>query len=723
MGCVTGDAIVSVMRQSGTRKYTLRDLYRKFNRIELTSREKGFSENFPTYIRGKQNDGIRLNKIFSVYKSGLKNVLRLTLSGGYSLKATADHKIYTKEGYKELRSLKLCDLVAVDILTKHKKKGNRRKSKKPRYNLWQVGEFYPYGYMALCPRKERLNRVESVHKIIYQANLNNISPEKFIELTRNERAIKSLKFIDPNFFHIHHIDHNPKNNLLENLVCIPASEHLKLHGSYENFSHGKITWRRVKSILDAGTEMTYDVSCEDPHNSFVANQIVVHNSGKTTCAIALLRAKYNVAKRVRTTLIVSPVATLHNWKNEFKINAPQKVVDACQIVYGAGPKRLKLLADETKHIFITNPEALTMPIVVSALQKKQIECVIIDEADGFKNHKSKRLQNLLTITDKASMRCVMTGTPILNSYMDLWALYRILDRGDTFNTNFFHFREKYFRDENLAWKGRPNYFPSYVPKAGIDFDISQIMAKKCVRLKKSDCLDLPPLVKIVEHVELSDEQRSAYEEMEADLITEVKEGTCVAVNALTKVLRMLQILSGYVQVETDQNEKIEVTLKKNPRLQRLKELLEQLTPHHKVIVWCVFKENYVTIRKLLEELGIEWAELTGETNDRQAEIDRFTKSPTCKVFISNPKAGGVGINLVEASYSIYYSRSFSLRDRLQSEARNHRGGSEIHDKITQIDLVSPGTLDETVLNALENKEEFAEKVLERIRLHNASGVR
>ncbi len=442
-------------------------------------------------------------------------------------------------------------------------------------------------------------------------------------------------------------------------------------------------------------------------------------TGKSTEAIALLRAKYNMAKAIKPTLIVSPVATLGNWINEFKINAPEKVVDACQIVYGPGVKRVRQLAAPGKKIFITNPETFNMPKVMCEMRAAEFECVIVDEADGFKNPKSKRLAGLLAVTDRAEFRCILTGTPILNSYLDLWALYRILDKGATFGTNFFWFREKYFRDENAAWKGKPTYFPHYVPKPHIAEEVASLMAAKSSRLKKTDCLDLPPLVKMVEHVELGEAQEKAYREMEDELITEVDSGTCVAANALTRVLRMLQILSGFVQVETDTQEKFAVTLKENPRLARLKSLLEELTPQHKVIVWCVFEENYRSIRKLCDFMCVEYSELTGATKDRQAEIDRFNDSPTCRVMISNPKAGGIGVNLCSSTYSIYFSRTYSLRDRLQSEARNHRGGSEIHEKITLIDLVSPETIDEDVLNSLERKENFAELVLEKIRLRKA----
>jgi len=80
--------------------------------------------------------------------------------------------------------------------------------------------------------------------------------------------------------------------------------------------------------------------------------------------------------------------------------------------------------------------------------------------------------------------------------------------------------------------------------------------------------------------------------------------------------------------------------------------------------------------------------------------------------IANQKAGGVGLNLIEASYCVYYTRSYSLEDDLQSEARNYRGGSEVHKKVTRIDLVTQGSVDQLILNALEKKQDLAENILE-----------
>jgi SNF2 family DNA or RNA helicase len=436
-------------------------------------------------------------------------------------------------------------------------------------------------------------------------------------------------------------------------------------------------------------------------------------TGKTTSAIAWLRAKYNLGGQILPTLIVSPVATLHNWREEIERNAPPKVLDATLILEGSQMKRIKLLEEPDKKIFITNPEAFDMQLLSDSLRKR-FKIVIVDEVHRFKNPKSKRLQRLLWVSDSTEHRMILTGTPILNSYLDLWAQWRILDRGSTFGMNFYSFRNRYFEDENIRWKGQPKYFPKYVPKKGIAPEISALIDFKASRVLKEECMDLPDKVYKIEQVPLSDEQSKVYRQMENELIAYVNSGACVASNALTQVLRLLQILSGYVQVETTTAQKYAHRLKENPRLARLSELLEEIAVHSKVIVWCEFKENYAAIREVCENLGLDYAEIHGEKGDHRNEEMRFRNDLLCRVMIANPKAGGVGINLVEASYAIYYTRGYSLGDRLQSEDRCHRGGSEKHSKITYIDLVAPGTLDEAVLNALLRKENFADNILERL---------
>jgi len=210
-------------------------------------------------------------------------------------------------------------------------------------------------------------------------------------------------------------------------------------------------------------------------------------------------------------------------------------------------------------------------------------------------------------------------------------------------------------------------------------------------------------------------QAQIYREMKRDFIAYIEDQACVASLAITKALRLQQIVSGYVAVETMDGRK-QIRLKDNPRAVALTGLLEEITTHSKVIVWAVFKENYQIIREVCDDLGVKYVELHGEVTQKKREeaVEAFNNSSDISVCIGHPGSGGIGINLTSASYSIFYSRGFSLEHDLQAEARNHRGGSEIHDKITRIDLVCPGTIDELILDKLASKQAINEKIVKEI---------
>jgi len=437
-------------------------------------------------------------------------------------------------------------------------------------------------------------------------------------------------------------------------------------------------------------------------------------TGKSTSAIALLRSQYITHKEILPTLVISPVATLYNWENEFKINAPKNVQNEVAVLYGSAVKRLAAIK-AGKKIFITNPEMLQMDDVVTALYKLGVQSIVIDESHKFKDHKSKRFKALAQLTRKAKYKIIMTGTPILNSYLDLWAQFYLLDGGKTLGENFYVFRNQYFMDKNERWKAKPGYFPDFAPRPDSDKELSKKIEAVSSRVLKSECLDLPPQVFETLHVELSAEQKKAYKSMAEEMIAFLKDAACAAPNALTRVLRLLQIVSGHLEVENMDGVSFTSVFEDIPRIKLLKELLEEHCPRSKIIVWCTFSKNYASVRRVCEELSLEFAELTGETKDRQSEIDRFNTDPKCRVMISNPQAGGVGVNLTASDISIYYSRNFSLGDRLQSEARNHRGGSEIHKTITVLDIVAKDTIDEDVLEALLRKENYSDNVLDKLK--------
>lgn len=455
-------------------------------------------------------------------------------------------------------------------------------------------------------------------------------------------------------------------------------------------------------------------------------------AGKTAGTIHILRNKFNKEKRVMRTLILSPLVTLFNWKREFEIHSKIDQNKIIVLYKGGTHGKLRTFVRATKnpvtglfegdYIFITNYESLQSKQFTDAMIAWRPEIVVADEAHLLKNHTALRTKAAVNIGDNAKHRIILTGTPILNSIKDIYSVFRFLDRGETFGKSFHVFTKTYMKDENSSWSGKPGYFPKLVARPETYDELTNKIYQKCHRVLKKDVMkDLPPLIKTTRFVELSAEQKKHYKEMERDFITFVKDkmtnetSAIVAQVAVTKALRLQQIVSGFVTTDDGQV----ITITPNPRLELTAQLLQEIVIDggNKCILWCSFRHDYKQLSKVCEKLNLKHVFLTGEMdlNEKQNAMDDFNTKPDCNVIIANRRAGGIGVNLVAASYSIVYSRNFSLGDELQSEARNHRGGSQIHKQIIKIDLAAVDTIDENILDALKNKEDISKRVIDFVK--------
>lgn len=466
--------------------------------------------------------------------------------------------------------------------------------------------------------------------------------------------------------------------------------------------HQKLAVQRAQQVKDLG--IFFDIG-----------------TGKSRTTIEILRHKFAAKNRLMKVLIFAPKIVLTNWQREILRYSRTHFKDIV-VLKGAGRKRLndmiKACGEDLSaaKIIITNYESVEMLDLFTAFIDWGPEIVVADEAHRLKNPEGKRAKKVIQVSDKAQHRYALTGSPILNSAMDIFNLFRFIDGGTSFGTNFYRFRSVWFEDENAGWNNRPGHFPKYVPRVEAYEEFTQIVNKTAVKARKSDCLDLPPFLRKSVYVELSGEQKKLYEEMRREYVAYIDDVTktdtpraVVAQMAITKALRLQQIVTGYAKTEDGEIYKI----KENPRIEALTDLLLDLTPDHKVIVWSIFHENYDDIKKVCEKNNIGYAELHGRVaeKDRDPNIQRFNDSPECRVLIANQAAGGIGINLVPSDVSIFYSKNFSLEQDMQAEGRNYRGGSERHMKVTRIDIVAQDTIDDLISMALANKQDIAEKIL------------
>lgn len=432
-------------------------------------------------------------------------------------------------------------------------------------------------------------------------------------------------------------------------------------------------------------------------------------TGKTATAILSYMTKVEQERRFPLCICLVPNNVVENWASEWREWAEigqdkilvlssgnwQKTVREIQsnFMWNKSPKPI---------IIVPHSKLSQSPKVKEELAKVPFEYFIMDESHRAKNSKSIISKVAAVISDRCKYKQVLSGTPILNSYEDIWGQMRLLGAGIV-GTDFWRWRKQNFYDANFgkSWAKYPDYRPT---PEGLE-RIKNLLQQHWRMAKKSEVLDLPPLVKQVLYVDQTKEVEKHYKEMFKNFVTSIESselGSDDVVEAdliISKMLRCQQIVSGILQGELGTHE---IPTNKDKETMQL---LEDLTPRHKVIVWCNFKLPIQRLKELCKKEGYKFATIVGgqSTEERQEEINRFNTEESCRVMIASQKAGGVGVNLQAASYMIYYSKGFSLEEDLQSEARAYRGGSEIHKSITRIDLVTRWTIEEDITTALRDK--------------------
>lgn len=391
------------------------------------------------------------------------------------------------------------------------------------------------------------------------------------------------------------------------------------------------------------------------------------------------------------------------------------------MVYEVPKGRTKKTARELSSLIHHDGLAiLAMPLSVYTSQHgkdamwqflKQRRCLyVLDESHRIKGAGTKTSKAAVASAKYAPYRRILTGTPYLNSPFDYYPQVRFLDPNYWIQNGF----------PNLAcFKSHFSITQQFETRQGQRFqkvvayrneeDLTELLKPISSRLTKAEALPwLPERTYSPVAVELSKAQRELYTaltEEYLDAFRKFEAATEVELaepppDPMTTLLRLQQIVCGYYPTG-DEDDLVQLD-KKNPRVDQAVQICDNTTGQ--VIIWARFTKD---IENLLEALGTDRAaRYDGKINaaEKERSLERF-RDGEVQALVMNQQAGGTGLTLNEASTTIYFSNSYSLGDRLQSEARNHRAGQK--NAVTYYDLFSPGTVDEQILAALRGKIEMA----------------
>ena len=413
-------------------------------------------------------------------------------------------------------------------------------------------------------------------------------------------------------------------------------------------------------------------------------------------------------------LIVAPKGVYRNW---FDTEIPKHIPEHVQYrmaIWNPQPRKaeeqaLNSLFDITEDlkILVMNIEAFSTARG-SKYAGRFLLChdamMVIDESTTIKTPTSARSKSTEKVGRGARFKRIATGSPVTKSPMDLYQQCAFLSPNCLNAASYYSFQARYavVIERSVA----THSFKQVVGYRRLD-ELKEKLDRFSFRVTKEECLDLPDKLYVKREVDLTDEQKRAYLQMKSMALSQFKEGVTSTVNALTQLMRLHQIVCGHVKL--DNGEVIELP---NNRIGELLSVVEETDG--KIIIWANYRYDIEAIKLALsKEYGMNSVGMYyGDTPDdeRKRVLEEFQKpNSEMRFFVGNPSTGGYGLTLTAAHTMVYYSNSFDLEKRLQSEDRAHRIGQTKN--VTYIDLIAVGTVDEKIVKALRDKIDIATQVM------------
>ena len=430
--------------------------------------------------------------------------------------------------------------------------------------------------------------------------------------------------------------------------------------------------------------------------------LMEQGTGKTKVIIDNAAYLYG-RDQISALVVIAPNGVHRNWLSK---EIPAHMPDWCHyksVFYYSGINAKDTVkfnevisAQDCLRIFAFNCESFVSKKAVEFMYKVIMSnkvMLVVDESSRIKTPGAKRTKVITKFAKDVKYKRIMTGTPVTKGPEDVYSQFKFLDPFILGYDSYYSFRARY-----CVMGGYENR--QIVSYNNID-ELTNSIEGHSFRVLKKDCLDLPDKIYQRHPVELSKKQRKLYDQLRKDFVTELEGEHLSAPEAITRLLRMQQIICGWFPTEEGGMEIDE----KNTRLTALIDLLPDI--ECKVIIWARFKRDIKAIGVALGDKAVSYyGEVSND--DREIAVDRFQNDPKVRYFIGQPQSGGIGLTLTAAECAIYYSNSFDLETRMQSEDRCHRIGTK--NNVTYIDFESPKTIDTKIINALREKKNLADTI-------------
>lgn len=404
--------------------------------------------------------------------------------------------------------------------------------------------------------------------------------------------------------------------------------------------------------------------------------------GKSVIA-ASLASHFLGTMECRRCLIVAPKRVAqHTWPAEFAKWDHLRHLRV-GLILGSPERRLKEAATDYD-VHIINRENIAWLVRNVSPKRWSWDMLVIDESTSFKDVGSQRFRALRAIRDRFNRVYLLSGTPVSQSYIDLWAQMFLADKGESLGKSFVRFRERCFESDFLGYK--------WTLREGFAEKIHKRIADTCLSMRVGDHLDMPEFFEIDIYVDVPKSALEMSAELLKEKIVEMEDGPLTAISAAAAHQKLSQIANGFVYRDKEDGSRA-VEHIHDAKIEALQEVVEAAGGEPVLIVYH-FQEDLKRLRAAFPQ-GMALV-------DGDHTITAWNYGALPQLFL-HPESGGEGLNLQDGGHHIVWlAPEPSLRKYRQTNARLFRQGQKSKSVIVHR-LVAKGTVDEGTLGVMHGR--------------------
>lgn len=409
--------------------------------------------------------------------------------------------------------------------------------------------------------------------------------------------------------------------------------------------------------------------------------------GKTVQTLAMLQAQKEQGVQ-EPTLLVMPTSLIYNWQLEAERFTPKLKV----LIYTGTYREKNTELFDHYDLILTSYGIVRIDI--DLLKCYRFHYVILDESQAIKNPTSHIAKAVVQLNSKH--RLILTGTPLENSTLDIWSQMNFANPGLLGSQSFF--RNEFLipiEKRNEEHKTQRLY--------------SLIKPFLLRRHKSQVATELPPKIESVQYCTMTEAQEKEYEEAKSyyrNLILQhidqegMAKSQMVVLQGLTKLRQIAnhpRMVDGDYDGDsgklTDVLHKMETVIGEN----------------HKILIFSQFVKHLEVFKEHLQNQGIPYAYLDGNTQDRQKAVTLFQTDESVKIFLISLKAGGLGLNLTAADYVFLLDPWWNPAIEAQAVDRAHRIGQA--KTVFTYKFITRNSVEEKILNLQKSKQRLANELI------------